>query len=272
LVLLVVLGLALPASNGARAQSSAAATWSLPRNKAVSDTGPRAYRFTVDYQTADPQGAIVHRQRISGEYTRGLAGGEVEWKNVAQSEAEGSSGPFGAAQRRDFMEGLRYRNDLNVTMQPEFFKEFPATAVFERNLVWDTGMIELFGQGFFDKLKLNEPYHAFSDQEVKLPGMGSFHNRDVILEWVGRSRRNGQDCAVIDYRAFLNPLQIAAGGMTLRARSDYWGLIWVSLKTKQVEYGTLYENVTGEIQLPGQDAPQPLSVFRSGVFEPLARQ
>ena len=272
LVHVLVLGLALPASNGAWAQSSAAASWTLPRERAVSDAGPRAYRFTVDYQTADPRGVIVQRQRISGEYTRGLAGGEVEWKNVVQSEAAGASGPYGAAQRRNFMEGLRYRNDLVVTMQPDFFKAFPATAVFERNLVWDTGMIELFGQGFFEKLKLNEPYHAFADQKVSMPDIGTFHNRDVILEWVGRSHRNGQDCAVIDYRAFLNPLQIASGGMTLHARSDYWGQIWVSLKTKQIEYGTLYENVSGEMQLPGQDAPQPLSVFRSGVFEPVARR
>jgi len=268
-----VVGLALSASSvGACAQSSVAASWSLPRGVAVSDNGSRAYRFTVDYQTANPQGAIVHRTRITGEYTRGLAGGEVQWKNVAQSEAVGARGSFGAAQMRDFMEGLRYQNDLGVTMQPEFFKAFPATAVFERNLVWDTGMIELFGQGYFEKLKLNQPYHAMTDQSVKMPGLGTFHNRDVLLEWVGLSNRNGQDCALIEYRAFLNPLDIAAGGMTLRARSDYWGLIWVSLKTKQIEYGTLYENVSGELKLPGQDTPQPLSVFRSGVFEPMARQ
>jgi hypothetical protein len=268
----LVLGLALWTADGASAQSSKAASWTLPRNVAVSDARPRTYRFTVDYHNTDPRGAIVHRQRISGEYTRGLAGGEVQWKNVSQSQAEGSEGPFGTAQRRDFMEGLRYRNDLGVTMQPDFFKAFPATAVFERNLVWDTGMIELFGQGFFEKLKLNEPYHAFAEQSVKMPDMGIFHNRDVVLEWVGQSYRNGQDCAVIEYRAFLNPLQVAAGGMTLRARSDYWGQIWVSLKTKQIEYGTLYENVSGEMTLPGQDGPQPLSVFRSGVFEPIAHQ
>ena len=268
----LVLGLALWAADGAPAQSSKAASRTLPRNVAVNDTGPRTYRFTIDYHNADPRGAIVHRQRISGEYTRGLAGGEVQWKNVSHSEVEGPDGPFGAAQRRDFMEGLRYRNGLDVTMQPDFFKAFPITAVFERNLVWDTGMIELFGQGFFEKLKLNEPYHAFAEQSVKMPDIGTFHNRDVVLEWVGQSYRNGQDCAVIEYRAFLNPLQVAAGGMTLRARSDYWGQVWVSLKTKQIEYGTLYENVSGEITLPGQDGPQPLSVFRSGVFEPVAHQ
>jgi hypothetical protein len=237
---------------------------------AVKDAGTRTYRFTVDYQTANPQGAIVHRSRIAGDYTRGLASGEVQWKNVAQAEADGGSGPFGPAQKREFMEGFRYKNDLGVTMQPEFFKAFPPTAVFERNLVWDTGMIELFGQGYFEKLKLNEPYHAMAVQDVKMPDLGTFHNRDVVLEWVGRSYRNGQECALVDYRAFLNPLEIATGGMTLRARSDYWGQIWVSLKTKQIEYGTLYEEVLGEMKLPGQDATQPLSVFRSGAFEPVA--
>jgi hypothetical protein len=268
-VSVLVVGLALSVSSGSWAQASAA-SWTLPQGVAVKDAGPRTYRFTVDYQTANPQGAVVHRSRITGEYTRGLLGGEVQWKNVAQAEADGVSGPFGAPQKRDFMEAFRYKNDLGNTMQPDFFKGFPLTAVFERNLVWDTGMIELFGQGYFEKLKLNEPYHAMTSQDVKMPDMGTFHNRDVVLEWVGRSYRNGQECALIDYRAFLNPLEVATGGMTLRARSDYWGQIWVSLKTKQIEYGTLYEEVLGEMKLPGQDTPQALSVFRSGVLEPVA--
>jgi hypothetical protein len=100
-----------------------------------------------------------------------------------------------------------------------------------------------------------------------MPDVGTFHNRDIVLEWVGRSQRNRQDCALIDYRAFFNPIQIAMGGMTLNGRSDYWGEIWVSLATKQIEYATLYEHVTGEMKLPGQDTPQPLSVFRIGQLE-----
>lgn len=269
-VSVLVIGLVLATSSAAWAQAKADPSWTLPQGMATKDTGPRTYRFTVDYQSANPQGVVVQRQRIVGEYTRGLAGGEVQWKNVAQADADGASGPFGAPQKRGFMEGFRYVNDLGATMQPGFFKGFPPTAVFERNLVWDTGMMELFGQGYFEKLKLNEPYHAMDNQDVKMPAMGTFHNRDVVLEWVGLSYRNGQECALIDYRAFLNPLEIATGGMTLRARSDYWGQIWVSLKTKQIEYGTLYEEVLGEMQLPGQAAPQPLSVFRSGVLEHVA--
>jgi len=103
-----------------------------------------------------------------------------------------------------------------------------------------------------------------------MPGVGTFQNRDVVLEWIGLSRRNGQDCALIQYQAFLNPLQIVNGGMTLNGRSDYWGQIWVSLATKQIEYGTINESVVGEMKLAGQDTPQIVNVFRSGALEPLS--
>ena len=191
------------------------------------------------------------------------------WKNVAQAEADGATAPFAAAQKRDFMEGFRYRNDLPSTLNPEFFKGFPPTAVFERNLVWDTGMIEMFGQNYFDHLKLNEPYQILSNQDVNMPDVGTFHNRDVVLEWTGRSQRNGQDCAVIKYQAFFNPLEIVNGGMTLKGRSDYWGEIWVSLATKQIEYGTIYEAVVGEMKLAGQDTAQVVNIFRIGTLEPI---
>src|SRR5258706_4279358 len=39
----------------------------------------------------------------------------------------------------------------------------------------------------------------------------------VVVEWIGRSQKNGQDCALIRYQALLNPLEIDNGGMTLRS-------------------------------------------------------
>jgi hypothetical protein len=252
------------------AQSSSAKTWNLPQGTTVKDDGPRTYRFIVDINTSNTKGEMVYRQRLSGEYTRGLAGGEVMWKNVTETTAAGATAPFAAPQKRDFMEGFRYRNDLPSTLKPEFFKGFPVTAVFERNLVWDTGMIEHFGQAYFEHLKLNEPYHIGSNDDVKMPGVGTFQNHDVVLEWVGRSQRNGQDCALIRYQAFFNPLEIVNGGMNLKGLSDYWGEIWVSLATKQIEYGTLYESVVGEMKLPGQDTAQVINAFRIGTLEPVS--
>jgi hypothetical protein len=250
-------------------------SWTLPQGMTVKDAGPRTYRFSMDYTSAGVKGEITHRQQIVGEYTRGLAGGDVVWKNVTSAEANGATDPLGAVQKREFMEGFRYHKNLADTsgsMKRDFFKGFPPTAVFERNLVWDEEMIELFGQNQFEHLTLNEPYRQISSEEVNMPGVGRFQNRDVELEWVGKSRRNGQDCALIEYRAFFNPLEIVNGGMSLKGRSHYWGEIWVSLETKQIEYATEHEDVLGEMKLPGQDAPQVISVFRSGVFEPVSQK
>ncbi len=94
----------------------------LPQGIAVKDNGPRTYRFTVDYNTANTKGEVIRRQRLTGEYTRGLAGGEVLWKNVSQADADGPTGPFTAAQKREFMEGFRYKDDPANTLKPDFFQ------------------------------------------------------------------------------------------------------------------------------------------------------
>lgn len=253
----------------------AAGPWSLPQGTTVKDAGPRTYRFTMDYTAADIRGAVTHRQRVQGDYTRGLPGGEVVWNDVSVAEADGPTAPLGAAQKPAFMQGLKYRKGpgtMDDMMKPEFFKNAPPTAVVERNLVWDLEAIEMFGQTRFEHLKLNEPYRLLSEQTVDMPGIGTFQNRDIQLTWIGRSHRDGRDCAVIDYRAYFNPLAIDNGGMTLKGRSHYWGLIWVALDTKQVEYATLYEDVLGEMTLAGQPAAQIVDVFRSGVLEPVAQR
>jgi hypothetical protein len=255
-----------------RAQSPSSQTWDLPHGTAVKDSGPRTWHFSVIYYSANRTGGVIHRQQVTGDYTRGLPNGEVEWNNVVDAQADGATAPFPATPKLNFMQGFRYRNDIGATMSPDFFKSFPPTAVMERNLVWDTGMFEIFGQNYFDQLKLNQPLQIANDQDVKLPDVGTFHNHNVVLEYVGRSQRNGQDCALIDYRAFFNPLQLATGGVTIQGRSDYWGEIWVSLATKQIGYATINEEVSGEMKLPGQDAPQLLSVFRIGSFEPVAEK
>ena len=168
-----------------------AQSWTLPQGTAVKDNGPRTYRFTVDHTVTDTTGQVVQRQRVSGDYTRGLPGGEAAWSRVPLAESNGPAGDLRIqGKQREFMEGFRYRTgpaSLGNTMKPDFFKSFPPAAIFERNLVWDTGMIEMFGQDQFDHLTLNTPYRLLSAQDVKMPGVGTFHNRDVQLTWIGRS-------------------------------------------------------------------------------------
>ena len=88
----MIAGLALLAAISLPAQSKPAQTWTLPQGTTVKDSGPRTYRFTVDYNTANTKGELVYRQRVTGEYTRGLAGGDVMWKNVTMANAVGRHG------------------------------------------------------------------------------------------------------------------------------------------------------------------------------------
>lgn len=273
-VLLILMVTVIPKSLLAQARPHGASlvTWQLPKGLEIKDAGPRTYRFVVDYNNANSRGEIFERQRLIGEYTRGLPGGEVVWKNVRLATAQGESTPYSEPQKREFMDGFRYHNDIDSTFAQGFFKAFPPMAFMEKNLVWDTAMIEMFAQNYFHQLKLNEPYHAMSNKDANISGAGKFTNRDVVLKWVGRSQRNGQECALIQYQAFFNPLDLSVGGMKMWARSDYWGEIWVSLATKQVEYATLYESVVGDMQLPTQSAPQLVNIFRIGTLEPITQK
>ena len=264
-------GLALSSVGIALAVALVAACSSDPPPRAP-EAGPRAYRFAVDYTAADIRGQVTHRQRVEARYTRGLPGGGVVWNDVSVAEANGATAPLGTPQKRAFMEGFRYRQTpttMTDMLQPDFFAGAPPTAIIERNLVWDVEALELFARTPFELLKPNQPHRLMSSKTVDMPGIGSFHNRDVQLTWTGRSHRNGVECAVIDYRAYFNPLSIANGGMTLTGRSHYWGQIWVALASRQLEHATLYEDVLGEMKLPGQDT-QLIDVFRSGVLESVA--
>lgn len=229
---------------------------------------PRTWHFTCDYYNFDVKGHLSGRQRYSASYTRGLPGEVVRWSDVTVAGATGWSDDFGPAQKQGFMEGFSYPHaDAANTTKPDFFRGFPAMAMQQRNLVWDTHMFEGFVADF-DHLKLNIPYHVPDVAEVDLAGAGTFRHKDLQLILTGTSKRNGQDCAVIDYRALFNTLESKTTAFALVGRSEYWGQIWMSLATRQIEYATLYEEVLGELTLPTQEKPMTISVVRVGVFEP----
>jgi hypothetical protein len=238
---------------------------------AFGQTAPRTWHFTCDYYNFSVKGQLSGRQRYSASYTRGLPGDVVRWSDITVANAGGWSGDFGPAQKQAFMEGFSYPHaDVANMTKPDFFRGFPPLAMQQRNLAWDTHMLEGFVADF-DHLKLNIPYHVPEAAEVDLAGAGTFRHKDLQLILTGNSKRHGQECAVIDYRALFNTLEAKTAAFALTGRSDYWGQIWMSLATRQIEYATLYEEVLGELTMPGQEKPMTLSVVRVGVFEPAER-
>jgi hypothetical protein len=204
--------------------------------------------------------------RVKGEYTRGFEKGKAKWNNVSIAMAMSRDAEFPTGNPVDYMENFTY-NISEDMLKPEAFATFGENSAFTKNLIWDMMAIEGFAWSSFEKLKLNVP---MSDErfngKLDLAGQGSFENKDVQITWTGISQRNGETCAVIEYRTFNNPLEYSGEGMAMKGRSHYWGTIWVSLEDKQIEHAVLYEDVIMEMNLPGQTNKQIMNAVREISF------
>ena len=245
------------------------ALWSS--TTAVAQTGQPTsaptHRFVVDYYNLHPNGTLVSKQRIVGDYRRN-DDGTVEWSNVNIATASALDAPFGLGQQQAYMNGFRYRASGDLLFKPEFFKDFPATATQAKNLVWDTFMFETFAQ---QVAKLTETPYRLPPSDVPLAGSGTFHNANIELTRAGAFERGGQRLTVVHYEAFFNRLDHDLPGMRLVGRSDYWGDICVLPATTTVERATLFEEVIGELRIGSQPNPQIVNVVRRGSFERIAR-
>ena len=233
----------------------------LPQNLELKDEIQK-YVVTTDHFNTDIFGNFFNKMRVKGEYTRGLESGKAKWNNVTIAMAMIRDAEFPAGNPVDYMENFSYPISEDM-LKPEAFTSFGENSAFTKNLIWDMMAIEGFAWSSFEKLKLNEP---MSDErfngKMDLAGQGSFENKDVQITWTGISQRNGEPCAVIEYRTFNNPLEYAGEGMAMKGRSHYWGTIWVSLEDKQIEHAVLYEDVIMEMNLPGQTNKQIMNAVR----------
>jgi hypothetical protein len=241
---------------------------SLPANLELKENTPQNYVFTCDYFNIDSTGNVTGKYRVSAEYTRGLPDGKVRWDNVQIAEAKTLDEPIAAGVPQSYMNGFSYPlASLGDVFKQEFFPGFP-DEVRTKTLVWDTHMLEMFARGYLDQLKLNTPLRL-NFPATQFPDGGVFKNTQPELTWIGISKMNGKVCALIEYEAFFNQLNLVANDKPLRAGSHYWGLIWLSLTDKQLERATLREDVVGLIgpTVPGEKQPATLNTFRTGVFE-----
>jgi hypothetical protein len=237
----------------------------LPQNLELKDELQK-YVVTTDHFNSDIFGNFFNKMRVKGEYTRGLENGKVKWNNCTIAMAMSRDAEFPAGAPISYMEDFSYLVTANM-LNPENFTSFTENSAFAKNLIWDMMAIEGFGWSAWDKLKLNEPYSAKDfNGKMDLAGQGSFENKDVVFTWTGISKRNSENCAVIEYRTMNNPLDYSGEGMTMKGRSHYWGTIWVSLQDKQIEHAVLYEDVVMEMNLPGQTNKQIMNATREISF------
>lgn len=240
----------------------------LPKDLKLKEKEPQKYRITADYFNGDIFGAFINKTRVTGNYTRGLTNGTVRWNDVRIANGNTREGPFENAALQDYMENFNY-TPSDKMLEAASFATFPPNSFHSKNLVWDMLAIENFAWTYFDSLTLNKTFKpAHMENEISLSGEGTFQNKDIQLIWTGISKMNDELCALIDYRTMDNPLVIDTEQLKIKGRSHYWGTIWVSLKDKQIEHATLYEDVVMDMSFNHQ-ASQLLNSTRIIHFEKL---
>ncbi len=214
---------------------------------------PVKYRMTGVYINRDLYGKFTGKTKVTGDYTRGLPGDSVIWNNVFISTAQKFEEPFPLGSKKEYMENFKYIPSDKM-INEEAFKSFPSNPenVFARNLVWDMYSFELFAWKDYDSLKLNVPYDM-SKMSFKfdMAEIGNYQHNGIILCWKGISVVNGELCAVIDFSAIDNLIELTMAMVKAKGTEQYWGTIFVSLKTKVIERATMGSGTMLEIEVPG---------------------
>ncbi len=211
------------------------------------------YRMTAVYINRDLYGNFIDKTKISGDYTRGLENGFVTWNNIYISGSKNFSEPFPEATRQEYMENIKYVPSPKM-LDADQFKNFPASpmGVFAKNLIWDMMAIEGFAWDYTDSLKLTRIYRIPDIKgEFNMADIGTYFHTEIQICWTGISAINGELCALIDFRAIDNKVELSMAGLKTKGTEQYWGTIWVSLKTRSIESAVMYGGNIQEIEVTG---------------------
>lgn len=240
---------------------------SLPQNWVLQEKKPVTYKVTTTHNDYHLMGDFISKTRITALYTRGLAGSKVRWNDVRIAHATAQDQSFPAGEPQLFMEDFTYSSGDNV-LSPAHFSGFPPGSHMQKNLVWDMLAFESFAWNYSDSLALNRGYSPGDiSMEMDLAGEGSFTNKEITLTWSGITLMDNELCAIITFSVMNNPLAIDTEAIRMKGRSHYWGDIYVSLVTKQIEYCVLFEDVISEIRLSTQADIMKLNTVRTVVVE-----
>jgi hypothetical protein len=225
----------------------------LPSGKPENNGILQKYRMIAVYTNMDKYGNFTDKTRVIGDYTRGYEGGYSQWNNVWVANAKKESDPFPQGKKQEFMENFRYIPSSGM-MNESDFKSFPTAIdnIFARNMIWDMLGLELFAWSYNDSLKITVPYTIPDIKgEFNMAEIGKYSHTSIQLCWTGISVMNGELCAVIEYRALNNKVEVAVGNIKTKGTEQYWGNTWMSLKTKQIEFGEIYSSTFQEIEVSG---------------------
>lgn len=219
------------------------------------DKSPKKYRMTAIYTNRDLYGKFMDKTKIEGDYTSGLENGNVKWNNVHISNSKSLTGSFNVKSPQNYMENFKYIPSSDM-LETKNFPNFPPTpnGVFSKNLVWDMMGIEEFAWKHLDSLKLNKIYNIPGlNNEFEMADIGTYSHSKVMLCWTGISQIDNELYAVIEFDAIDNIVNISMDVVKTRGTEQYWGSVWVSLKTREIGQAVMYSGSAQEIEITGME-------------------
>jgi len=268
---LVILGLFLPLKSYGQDEKKFVNTYLTSLPKIKTENVLRKYRMTTIHINRDLLGNFTNKTRITGEYTRGFSDGHMTWNNAVISHSDSYDGEFPAGIRQEYMENFSY-GPTDDMLSAGAFKSFPATPdnVLARNLVWDMITFETYAWMFWDSLELNVPYVVRQiNGEFNMAEIGTYNHNVITICWKGITTIEGELCAVIDFNAIDNLLNLSMEMFKSKGTEQYWGTTWVSLKTRNIEKALMYGGVMQEIEISGMPQKMLINTVRELWLEPV---
>jgi len=226
----------------------------LPKSKQSENKSLQKYRMTAVYTNRDLYGNFTSKTRVTGEYTTGYSGDSVAWNNVYISGSQKYEEPFSQGTKQDYMENFRYVPSEKMVYNENEFSKFSLNPenVFARNLIWDMMTFEINAWNYWDSLKLNSSYLVPDIKgEFNMAGIGTYFHNKVVILWKGISQFNNELCAVIEFSALDNIIELKMDQIKTKGTEQYWGTIMVSLRTKNIEQAEMYGGTIQEIEVAG---------------------
>jgi hypothetical protein len=225
----------------------------LPGGNVKDDGKPQMYRMTAVYKNMDIYGNMSTGTKVTGDYTREPGGRQAFWTNVLIANSNNASETFLEGTNQDYMENFVYDPSSDM-VRSDAFTNFPAATqtIFAKNLVWDMSVVEKFAWDYTDSLKLNRNYTIPGIKgSFVMPDVGTYFHKSIQICWTGISVVNGKLCAVIEYRALNNKIELRLDQIKSKGTEQYWGTTWMALDTKLIEYAEMYSGTIQEMEIQG---------------------
>ncbi len=213
------------------------------------------YKMTTVYINRDLYGNFTGKTKVTGEYTCGLNNDNVLWNNVFISGSDKNDEIFPEGIRQEYMESFSYSLSSDM-LKHDAFENFPAgpEAVLAKNLVWDMRAIESFAMKYTDSLSINKIYTIpGGNEQFNMADIGTYTHNKIQISWTGISAVDEELCGIIDFRAIDNKIEMKVEPIKTRGTEQYWGTIWISLKTGLIEHAVMYSGTIQEIEITGME-------------------